>query len=348
MKIAVVNSDSDSLVLDHLAPIAYILNVPFLIKTEDSFNLCQKYYPQVNSKLVEELPIDYLANYDVLFEANFWHPDFFNIFQSFFNKKIKLIFTPHGHSDKGYINTIAIKSYMTQSGVLIYGDNLLEMLKYHKVLDKTKYALIGNLRLEYYLKNKKFYDDLIDLKIFSKLKKKNKTILYAPTWKDKENSTSFFEIFPKIIKNIPDNYNLIIKPHPLLEKKHPELFYSTIKNFQHPNLLFLENCPIIYPLLNVCDFYLGDFSSVGYDFLYFQKPMFFIDIQQRSLKNNSLKLHKCGISIPKKSWNNIFKFIENNTTNNYQNIQKKTYNTTFAKNLSIENIKKNILKLISN
>jgi len=234
-----------------------------------------------------------------------------------------------------------------QDAVLLYGSHMIDLLKklnIYKHLKKNK--VIGNFRLSFYKKHRKFYDNLIDKLVFSKLNPKKKTILYAPTWKDNENSTSFFKIFKNLITSCSSNYNLIIKLHPNLEKKNAAEFYQIYENDLPSNVLLIEDLPLIYPLLNKCDIYLGDFSSVGYDFLFFQKPMFFLDPFQRDeTKEPSLSLYKCGTQIKKEDWKNIFSFIENNLTSNFQKIQKKTYEYTFGKENSISEIKNRALEL---
>src|SRR5438105_1920604 len=58
----------------------------------------------------------------------------------------------------------------------------------------------------------------------------------------------------------------------------PDHYYKVMpeKTSKH-NLLFITDFPLIYPLLAKTDIYLGDVSSIGYDFLFFQKPMFFFN-----------------------------------------------------------------------
>ncbi len=346
LKIAAINSSDDTHLLDHIAPLSNILDIPLFVQNENNYLLVKKYYPKIKSFLNEELRIDYLAkNFDYLIENKFWLYDQKELFKTF-NKNIKLFFAPHGNSDKGYINKNLINFYKNQDTVFLYGNHMIDFLKKNKIFQTLKsYAISSNYRLSYYLKNKTFYDQIVEKEIFYKLNKKNKTILYAPTWKDSENSTSFFQIFKNLTKNSLKNYNLIIKPHPLLEKKQTVLFYKNYQSHFLKNIIFLENYPLIFPLLNKIDIYLGDFSSIGYDFLYFQKPMFFLDIHENNNKINSYNLYKCVISIPKKYWNNIYLFIDENLSANFQITQKKMFDYAFGKILKTSNIKKNLMKI---
>ena len=50
----------------------------------------------------------------------------------------------------------------------------------------------------------------------------------------------------------------------------------------YPHVYFLKDFPLIYPLLKQIDLYLGDYSSIGYDFLYFDRPLFFLETPEKT------------------------------------------------------------------
>ena len=341
-KIACINT-KDIHLLDHIAPLAHILDAPLYIEDKKNFDLVKTYYPDVN--IIFQSPIEMFSlvkNYEILIENTFWMTaDFYKLL----NNNVKLVFCPHGNSDKGFIEKNLMTFYKNQHAVLLYGNQMVDALKKLDVFDRLQaYTLIGNYRLKYYLKFKEFLDKKV-LNLLKNFNKKNKTILYAPTWKDLENSTSFFDLYPKLIKSMPKNYNLIIKLHPLLEERTTKEFYQIYEEIKDDNVFYLSSCPLIYPILNQTDIYLGDFSSVGYDFLYFQKPMFFLDKKNRDPKNDSLALHNCGRQIPKENWDNIFEFIEKNESDSFKKVQKKYFDYAFA-DISLSTLKKNVLNLI--
>jgi hypothetical protein len=348
-KIAAVYYDPVFVHLDHIAPLCYILNIPLFLEDEKLFDLAQKFYPQTKSFFKQSLCHQFLAkNFDVLISCSNWFAEDKFSFLNLNKKNMKLVLCPHGNSDKGRIEKGNMLAYTMQDMVFLYGKHMIDFLKSLNIYNKLKqHLVIGNYRLSFYKKFKSFYDQITNAMVFSRLDKKNKTILYAPTWKDKENSTSFFEIFKYLIKNVPSHYNIIIKLHPNLEYKNPAEFYQIYKETHLPNILYLNDFPLIYPLLNKCDIYLGDFSSIGYDFLYFQRPMFFIDPKQREKTSHpSLFLHNCGYQINKKHWNNIFSFIDSNLNNKFNDIQKQTYKYTYGNEKKLSEIKKIILKEI--
>jgi hypothetical protein len=333
-------ADEDTHILDHIAPLCFILDIPMYIGDETTYLIAKKYYPQVNINLCKNVFNFLTKNFQTLISCKLWHPSLFLI-----HEKIKFIFCPHGNSDKGFINKSLLQAYAFQGGLFLYGNQQLDNLKKLNILKSLPpYKKIGNFRYSFYLNQKAFYDDLAQKEIFSKINPKNKTILYVPTWKDSENSTSFFSICKKLIKTLPKDYNLIIKVHPLLEKRDPSLFYQTLPENLPSNVLIL-NTPLVFPILEKIDILLGDFSSIGYDFLIFEKPMFFIDHLQRNSKTSSLNLHKCGISIPKTHYNNIYSFIEKNLSWKKSLKQKKMFLYAFGKTLSLNELKKRAILL---
>ena len=88
---------------------------------------------------------------------------------------------------------------------------------------------------------------------------------------------------------LPSDWNLILKLHPLLEERDPALFYR-LNLLERDNLLILHKFPPVYPILEQIDAYLGDYSSIGYDVLSLRKPMFFW--QQEGLP--PARIHSCG------------------------------------------------------
>ena len=84
---------------------------------------------------------------------------------------------------------------------------------------------------------------------------------------------------------------------------------QTIKRLQKltelNDTLVLPFYPLIYPLLNRCDLYLGDHSSVGYDVLPFEKPMVFLNPTSRSLSDKSTLLFQCGQTLSLKDFEKL-------------------------------------------
>jgi CDP-glycerol glycerophosphotransferase (TagB/SpsB family) len=187
---------------------------------------------------------------------------------------MRLVFCPHGQSDKGFKAPL-LAPYAAQDIVLVYGPLLIQMLKELHIWPRIQqHLVVGNYRLQFYQKYRAFYDAILERE--APIDRKKKTLLYAPTWKDADEASSFFQQAAKVIRELPQDWNLIFKVHPLLEQRDPAHFYRIAAQAeQKENVFFIDECPLIYPFLERADLYLGDASSVGYDFLYFERPLYF-------------------------------------------------------------------------
>lgn len=280
--------------IDHLAPLAIKYDFPLIVAEQKVSDLCKIYYPDTKTIYVpyNQLTLRYLSDYDVLISSTFWKPLQKKLLQMLFSKDVFLAYLPHGNSDKGHIKPL-LDPYVLQDHVFLYGSQMIDHLKKRNVFkDLKSYSIIGNHRFGYYQKNKKFLDEIAYQKVFSHLDPNNKTLLYAPTWNDYENLGSFSSASQALVDQLPSNLNLIIKPHPLIKERSINEYVSLSLNKK--NVFLLEEFPPIYPLLSKVDGYIGDFSSVGYDFLYFQKPMFFIDKNNREKQDPTCTLFTCG------------------------------------------------------
>lgn len=274
--------------LDHLAPIAYFLDIPLYIDDPETFQLGKKFYPKVTIKKGIPTITTLGENFSTLFlSTKHAGAELKPAFEVLGFSHMKFCYLPHGQSDKGLSNPEML-SITNHEFACIYGKRQRTLVKSCKELIE-----IGNFRLAYYKEHQEFLDQITEEYIFKKFQKKQNTILYAPTWQDSEHQTTFFTEWKELIETLPDEYNLIIKLHPLLEKHHPAHVHSALGyHLKKPNVQILFEYPLIYPLLSRIDVYLGDYSSIGYDFLYFNKPMFF-------LGKEKTPLYDCGKHLTK-------------------------------------------------
>ena len=338
MRFCGVNTGTEFHLLDHIAPLSAILKMPLIVTEEKNYALAKKYYPQVETRFIPDLEfnLSYLAkNFDALFECRYWYPHLKTLFQTLYGKSMRLVFCPHGQSDKGYQHP-TLAPYADQDAVLLYGDLLIEMLKELQVYPSIQNACVtGNYRAYFYEKQGAFYKPFIDA---LNLEKKNKTLLYAPTWKDSDRSTSFFEKGRQVIDTLPKDWNLIVRVHPLLEQRDPGRYYSIAALVdKKPNARLIGEFPPVYPMLQKVDAYLGDASSVGYDFLYFQKPMFLFPDDRKK------RLTTCAKIIDSKK--EIYSQLD--LSNPYKEKQKALYQYAFGAPVDEESLRKTILKSIS-
>ena len=286
--------------LDHLAPLCYFFQCPLLTDDVQTYTLGKTYYPNVD---IQYNPINLetiYQQYDLIFLSTKWAKSALDsIYQIAPTKKrMRFCFCPHGQSDKGLYNQEMI-CQSHQDILLLYGQKQKKFLEKHHLLTPCQnYFIIGNFRLAYYQIMKKTAQKMM-LNLLQ-LPKKTKTILYAPTWNDFETKTTFLDTWSDLLKELPREYTLIIKIHPLLEKYFPAHVYQALSQHQtQPNIHVFLDLPLIYPLLNQIDIYLGDYSAIGYDFLYFNRPLFF-PWHQKSTPSSSRHPHPfCKSVLPK-------------------------------------------------
>lgn len=340
--------------VDHLAVISILMDIPILFIDEQDFQLGKKYYPGLKAEKKEEgamTPEYLISNYDVWFTSDIMKRESFDfVFRKLeekYRKKLRRVFCPHGFSDKGYY----FKFCAQEDICLIYGQNMLDMFKEFGILDTLRgYVFSGNYRYTYFKGHEEYFANIMEEEIFSHFDKKRPVILYAPTWQDFEQSTTFFDYYHYILDHLPLEFNMIVKLHPMLEMDDPAAYYSIIGKYEKkPNILFIREFPLVYPLLSRSDIYLGDMSSVGYDFLTFNKPMFFLT-KPKSEEMRTPYLFRCGIEITPDHFSKLYQIIEKNIPNDRQNfsdIRSQVYDYTFGPERSFQDIKADIIKAYS-
>ena len=328
--IALVPADSVNH-LDHIVPLCSLLELPLIADPHFLQKPLSHYYPQVNPIYIDnhvELLDTIAQETSVLFVTSAsYKSELSPMFEIVYGKKIFFWYCSHGNSDK------SLAGFRYQDFAFTYGDEMESRLEKEGIFTNLLGTVkTGNYRLYFYLKHQNFYDAIIEKEVFSKFEKKQPTLLYAPTWDDLEDSSSFKKMGKEVIETLPPHLNLVVKLHPWTVRNNQEallLFEETYKNI--PNVVILKECPVIYPLLNRIDLYLGDYSSIGYDFLYTLRPMFFFETKSDKKKASYASyLHQCGHLIPKDAplYSTIEKKIPIDQDLNER--KKKLYQQTFA------------------
>jgi len=297
--------------LDHIATLCAVLDIPLIVTEEHLEAQAKTYYPQlvVFCFPYTEAAQRIVQNYDAIITAM---PT--DMFESIFFLAKKLskknpitIWCPHGNSDKGY-DSFSMSVLHKEKILLVYGKKMLDFLKEKNGIGSGAHVLsVGNYRYTFYQNHKLFYQKLMHKHILEKLLPSAPIYLYAPTWEDDEKASSFHTAIPYLLETLPKEINLIVKFHPntLLEENLSikKLFW---KYESAPNVLFLEHFPLIYPLLDLVSVYIGDTSSIGYDFLSFNRPMFFLNVQDKVPQR---PLYSCGTVITKTEFSIIYNHI---------------------------------------
>ncbi len=330
MRCAAFNTGPDFHLLDHIAPLAELLQMPLILTEELNYQLASRFYPQIELRLIPDLEFklkEIGEEFDTLFECKYWQPHLKTIFRDLFQTNMNLVFCPHGQSDKGY-QTPLLAPYAFQDAVLIYGKLMLDMLSELKIPIQN-HAIIGNYRLNFYRKHQPFYDAIARREV--PLDPSKRTVLYAPTWRDADEASSFFDLGVKVMAELPQDWNLILKLHPLLEQRNPAEFYA-IQSLaeKKQNLFLIDQFPPVYPILSMADVYLGDASSVGYDFLSFERPIYFLKTAKKG------RLYQCGTAINLNQ--NIYSQLEK--PNRYRDQQAALYRLAFSETSNFSHLHK--------
>lgn len=342
--------------LDHLAPLCSFMAIPLIVTEEKIADLARLSYPNLTVILSEYLAVaQYLiSNFDIIFYSmtrDLFDEVFFFV-QKLSQKRLHTIWCPHGNSDKG--NAIYyMEALKKEEAALVYGKQIIEFLRRKRVFDQLKgHVITGNYRYQFYRDHQIFYDDLAARQISRRLPKAEKTLLYAPTWQDYEHSSSFFDAAAPLIDTLPEKYNLIIKLHPNLYLQEEFKIEELIKEYEdRSNILFVSDFPAVYPLLNLADVYIGDMSSIGYDFLVFNRPMFFLNQNDRDQQNDlGLYLFRCGIEIKSQQYSDIHNIIDRYfhfELRDFSEIRSEVYSLAFAPTKPLDVLKKEIEHLYS-
>ncbi|MEI8301300.1 MAG: CDP-glycerol glycerophosphotransferase family protein [Chlamydiota bacterium] len=329
--------------LDHLATLCACFDIPLILTDQELEQQAKHYYPQLVIFCFSSLeaPQKILQNYDIILTTmpyDLFDSCFF-LAKKLINKSPMTIWCPHGNSDKGH-SIFFMEALNKEKAVFVYGEKMLDFLKEKNALQANcSITAIGNYRYEFYQTHQGFYNKLTKQEILSKFTKNQSTYLYAPTWNDYEKTSSFHLACPHLLETLPDNINLIVKLHPntlLAEDMHVKKLIWKYESA--PNIVFLEHFPLIYPLLDVVDLYIGDTSSIGYDFLTFNKPLFFLNIQD-PIPNHYL--YQCGNILQKEDFPAIYSKIQEHLLTDqllFSKKRKETYTYTFSKHEPFDKI----------
>lgn len=336
---------------DHLAPMSVIMGMPLIFLEEFDYNLGKKYYPELDAQLVDFLdfnPEYLITRYDVLFMSHLWkRQDFrekYAPLEAKYKKQLRVVHCPHGYSDK----TFYLCECASEDITLVYGQQMLDVMKQEGTYQNLHgYVMSGNYRYTYYKQHRAFFDTLFQNEVLSHFAKKKPIILYAPTWQDSDNSTSYFLCVEKLLDELPDDYNMIVKLHPCLELNDTGEFYRIIGKYEKKgNVFFLKDFPLVFPVLAHADLFIGDMSAVGYDFLAFNKPMFFLNMNQRNSTSKPY-LYRCGTEIQPQQLAQVYFIIAQELPRDQEKfgkIRQETFKYTFGEERSFSDIKRDIIK----
>lgn len=341
--------------LDHLGPLSQALGIPLYLTDEEILAQALAFYPSIEARLCSpiEVSVSLLQDNEALFSclSKPLIDELFFFAEHSLRKKIIPVWCPHGNSDKGHKSGF-MRYLREERAALVYGPKMLEFIKEAGALETLRaYVMTGNYRLEDYRANQVFYDRLAESHIHRKLPVTGRTFLFAPTWKDSEGFSSFEEACETLIKTLPPMTNLIVKLHPntfLQEEWKIEKLRD--KYGGNPHILFLDRYPHMYSLLSLCNLYIGDMSSIGYDFLTFDRPMVFLNQQGLDkAKDPSAFLFRCGIVLSPKDYPRLYTLIKDELPYDHQifsSVRQEVYAQTFGETKTVDTLRSEVAGML--
>ncbi len=265
--------------IDHLSPLCALFKIPLYVVSKEIFEQVKRFYPQVNVILGtfdQELRDMHLTKKvlfscysSLLVDRMFFYCHLSSSYQP------KYVWCPHGNSEKGF-NGYFENLLKEESYILCYGPKVEHQLLKAKLDTKPVRIALGNYRLYYYQQEKEHFDQLLKETcpyFFTPQKK----ILYAPTWGSHLSDKEFKQSLAELFSICPSSVSLIVKLHPNILKRYATTISHLKEEYSRSHLHFLEKFPPIYPLLFYMDAYVGDHSSILFDALSVEKPLFLID-----------------------------------------------------------------------
>lgn len=313
--------------IEHLAPLCELFQMPLLVFSERAAAIARRAYPPIQI-IVKTLPEPFrmvdqlvrspsglhglaaaLQDYDILFYSHLFARAILRRLLSRSGKRApRVVFCPHGFSEKQQTWSAGAA---LQDIVLVYGQSTLDQLKCFGAYQYlARYVVTGNYRKAFYDTHKNFYAAWIESSPLSRipLAVTRPTILYAPTWADHVGSSSLHNAIAPLIRNLPETYYLIIKPHPHVDDVTLERVQDVIGLRQN---VFMLHDPVTFPLLQLADIYVGDMSSLAYDFLVLAKPMVFLNQAAGSATDPAESLlFRCGPVLAPPDYEQIGKIVD--------------------------------------
>ena len=114
-------------------------------------------------------------------------------------------------------------------------------------------------------------------------------ILIAPSWSERNILDNCLD---EIIKNLVENYNLIVRPHPEYIRRFPEKWQNIMNKYNMGNLSFDQDF-LSNDSIYQSDILITDWSNIAYEFSYCtKKPTIYINTPMKVMNS---EYHKLGI-----------------------------------------------------
>ena len=219
----------------------------------------------------------------------------------------RIVYVPHGFSEK---RQDWARETAFQDVAVLYGQHAFDQLVAMGVAGYLHhFVLSGNVRAGYHRRHAPWFRaQLAALGLDGP--RPARTLLYAPTWQDAIGSSSFFRAFASFVGALPAGWRLIVKLHPHLERYASTIdALSTLCRGRDVHLVRAN--PLCYPFLELADAYVGDMSSLAYDYLAYGRPMFFTNPTAGQATDAAhSRLFACGTVIGPDRYEDVYRIVD--------------------------------------
>lgn len=286
--------------LEHLAPVAALMGVPVLMSDAPGHFAAARSYPGLEVRWIAG-GIGPGAIDAGLAAAKALAPRVVYLSDLYPRERLarglggehapRVVYVPHGFSEKRQAWAAGTAD---QDVALLPGPLAVEQLHAMGVGERLPPIVYsGALRRRAYVGHRAFFDARAAERGLVAWTS-GPTVLYAPTWSDAIGSSSFLAAFSGMAAGLPDGWRLVLKLHPHAEAQAP-LVDRLVALAARPGIVVLRNESLVFPWLERADAYVGDMSSLAYDYLAYDRPMVFLNRAAGSAADASgSRLFACG------------------------------------------------------
>ncbi|CAG1007235.1 hypothetical protein BURK1_03379 [Burkholderiales bacterium] len=303
--------------VEHLAPWCGIVGMPMLLADSPGLYAASRCYPGLDTAWAHgvRMPaaVDAFAGAirerapRVVFYSDLFGRDSLRRLLGGRADAPRVVYVPHGFSEK---RQDWARGTAFQDVAVVYGQHALDQLAALGVAGHLERCVVsGNVRRRWHrLHAAHFRAQLAALGLGDP--PAGRTLLYAPTWQDAIGSSSYFAAIAPLALRLPAGWRLVVKLHPHSERYAPMLDEIEAR-CGNRNVHFVRNSPLTFPFLEIADAYLGDMSSLAYDYLASGRPMFFANPTAGAPADAAhSRLFTCGTVIPPDRYDDAYRLID--------------------------------------
>jgi teichoic acid glycerol-phosphate primase len=308
--------------IEHLAPLCELLGMPMVVVDQSLARLARAHYPpefelQVrdNEDLLDTINLQSFGtficglrhSFQVVFHSHILWPHERTLLDQC---GLSTVAVPHGFSEK--VQDWAALSAESADINLFYGQLCIDQIAALGAADKIgPYLLIGDLRYQYYLRHRQFFQRWFDDTIGWQLQG-GRRILYCPTWMDGIGSSSMFDAIEHVIQSLPADAELIVKLHPHADhREHAARTDELVERTRRRRVVFARNVPLTFPMLARASALLCDMSAIAYDALVFDRPLIFLNQNSGTERDpRDSRLFSTGVVVPHSDYHQLRPILE--------------------------------------